>query len=482
MAQTSGTDKGSRSSMDNYRDRDPYYDYAKWKGKDVEVESSVLFYTFVPWRQMMESTRQWTTKPVGVAKWNKFLDWKAKGNIFRVLYATPDIAKGVVERGPFKQGEFMFVPQRMTDKPNKYMGKHYDKRLKTKVWMVESWWIGLDRNDIKKTFDAGWSNKECNIKSIFQQEVGGVRTPRWRVLTTGPGTIEGTFIVCGEEVIIWKLPYKKHKKYPADTKAQEGVPPSHAYKIPSETPMDTSKGLASKPTRVVGSISKLSTTGIASAGRAVPSTIGTRTKAQKTAPSAQPKIDEVWRRKVSTNTSTVSRDPVPLAQKDTSSAGEKGKAILEKNKLPNLEAATARKGDAKRKAGNESESLSAVEGRSRISRKIEESSDETEEMSADSDDDSFNEEREWKVRYQVFPQAKCARKDCGKNIKAGKIRLRREDKNWCFGCTSCSKCKEDFQPDEVDERNNIMSCGNCENRISIVKAMVTVEGESFQYK
>ena len=52
------------------------------------------------------------------------------------------------------------------------MKKHYNKRLKTKVWRVDSWWFALNKEDIKKVFEAEWSKGKVVIKSINQRVEG----------------------------------------------------------------------------------------------------------------------------------------------------------------------------------------------------------------------------------------------------------------------------------------------------------------------
>ena len=100
---------------------------------------------------------------------------------------------------------------------------------------MDSWWFALEKEDIKKVFEEVWSGKELVIKSIIQRVEGGMQMASWRVLTLGPGTMKDTeYFVAGCQVLIQKVPYRKPKKYPTSTKAQEGVPPSHAANISSE--------------------------------------------------------------------------------------------------------------------------------------------------------------------------------------------------------------------------------------------------------
>ena len=90
---------------------------------------------------------------------------------------------------------------------------------------------------------------------------------------------------------------------------------------------------------------------------------------------------------------------------------------------------------AKRKAGEESGTLSAVEGRGNVARRVEEDSEDDSEATQD-DSDEERAARALRVRNKVFPKAQCRRNDCGKWIKMGDTRLRREEKHWCWGCTS----------------------------------------------
>ena len=61
---------------------------------------------------------------------------------------------------------------------------------------------------------------------------------------------------------------------------------------------------------------------------------------------------------------------------------------------------------------------------------------------SEDEDQDLVDQRE--MKKLVLPQAKCQR--CAKDIKEGDNRIRRLDRNWCFGCTACSVCKQDFKP------------------------------------
>ena len=95
----------------------------------------MLYYTFVSFKQMLESIKLWPTKPTGFIKWNEYMKWVGRGYIWRALYTTPEEAKEVISRGSFKVGELIFVPKGMRSERRRGGGenKHYDKRLKTKV-------------------------------------------------------------------------------------------------------------------------------------------------------------------------------------------------------------------------------------------------------------------------------------------------------------------------------------------------------------
>ena len=69
-----------------------------------------------------------------------------------------------------------FVPKGMRSERRKGgVKKHYDKRLKTKVWRVDSWWFVLDKKDIQGLFEAEWSKGKVVIKTINQRVEGGLQ-------------------------------------------------------------------------------------------------------------------------------------------------------------------------------------------------------------------------------------------------------------------------------------------------------------------
>jgi len=176
MDTTSGGGDGFKRSMENYRSRDPYYDHIKSAKVTEEELSSVLYYTFVPFKQMLDSIKKWPTKPTGFIKWNEYMEWKGRGNIWRALYVSPEIAKEVISKGAFKVDELHFVPKGMRSERRKGgVKKHYDKRLKTKVWRVDSWWFVLDKKDIQGLFEAEWSKGKVVIKTINQRVEGGLQ-------------------------------------------------------------------------------------------------------------------------------------------------------------------------------------------------------------------------------------------------------------------------------------------------------------------
>ena len=130
----------------------------------------------------------------------------------------------------------------------------------------------------------------------------------WRVLTLGPGTMKDTeYFVAGCQVLIQKVPYRKPKKYPTSTKAQEGVPPSHATNISSE---EMQLDPPTPVSKVTESVRKMR--------------IDMRRGPVKT---WKPKrhVEDV---KVSTNTVPLSGDSVPLAPKIPHAGKEAPKADL----------------------------------------------------------------------------------------------------------------------------------------------------------
>ena len=68
MDTTSGGGDGFKRSMENYRSRDLYYDHVKSVKVSEKEMSSVLFYTFVSFKQMLESINKWPKKPTGFIK------------------------------------------------------------------------------------------------------------------------------------------------------------------------------------------------------------------------------------------------------------------------------------------------------------------------------------------------------------------------------------------------------------------------------
>ena len=134
MDTTSGSGGGFKRSMERYRERDPYYEHSKTAKVTEEELSSVLFYTFVPFKQMLENIKKWPTKPTGFIKWNEYMKWKGSGYIWRALFTSPEVAKEVISKGAFKVDNLLFVPKGMRSERRKgRVKKHYDKRLKTKV-------------------------------------------------------------------------------------------------------------------------------------------------------------------------------------------------------------------------------------------------------------------------------------------------------------------------------------------------------------
>ena len=85
------------------------------------------------------------------------------------MFTSLEEAKQVISKGFFKVRELIFVPKGMrSERRIGGVKKHYDKRLKTKVWRVELWWFALEKADIKKVFEESWSGKDIAIKSIIQ--------------------------------------------------------------------------------------------------------------------------------------------------------------------------------------------------------------------------------------------------------------------------------------------------------------------------
>jgi len=79
---TSGAGVGFKRSMERYHERDPYFNHQPKSEKVTrEEESSVLFYTHVPFKQMLESIEQWPTKPTAFIKWNEYMRWRGRGYI-----------------------------------------------------------------------------------------------------------------------------------------------------------------------------------------------------------------------------------------------------------------------------------------------------------------------------------------------------------------------------------------------------------------
>jgi len=82
MDVTSDGGVGFKRSMERYRENDPYFDHQpKSKKVTEEEESSVLFYTFVPFKRMLESIKLWPSKPTGFIKWNQYMRWVGSGYI-----------------------------------------------------------------------------------------------------------------------------------------------------------------------------------------------------------------------------------------------------------------------------------------------------------------------------------------------------------------------------------------------------------------
>ena len=64
----------------------------------------------------------------------------------------------------------------------------------------------------------------------------------------------------------------------------------------------------------------------------------------------------------------------------------------------------------------------------------------------------------------------------------GDTRLRRDEKHWCWGCTSCVRCKADLVPMEINKVDNVATCEKCRKQIRIVKATVRLDGEEFTFE
>jgi len=413
-----GRDEGSMTSMEFHRARDPYYDNRViWKGHEVERDSSVLFYNFIGWLEMGRVIAQLTPRPVSFTRWNAVVGWGRRGNVWRVLMATPDLATSMIQKGPIVVGDYKLVPKRVPLVQRRRIGKHYDKRLKTKLWWLESVYLQLDTKEVEKIVCGVKTNPKMEFRSINRHQVEGVDTNRWRVLTVGPGVIPSDLTVCGAPVKAWRVPKKRKqaKKYPTNTSAQGGPVPSHAKKIPSkDVRVPTKKAWAPKA-----------------------STGGSDSLARTDSKRAE--------------------KPPPVS---------KVAVIEEPMLLDNTASQSKRPEEGKRKA---TDSLSIEVGRGAVARRVEESSDsggDTEEMDSE---DEYNE----KLNKEVLPRANC--KQCSKVIRVGLNRIRREENHWCFGCTKCAKCKEDFRPVKVIKEDNKIVC-KCGHSITMVKCSVTFNG------
>ena len=82
--------KGPEVGFQKYREMDPYYDHTVWTGREVERDSSLLFFLKLSYMKFCIYMDEATNKPTGILDWTKFLSKEEqsryKSPVYRALY------------------------------------------------------------------------------------------------------------------------------------------------------------------------------------------------------------------------------------------------------------------------------------------------------------------------------------------------------------------------------------------------------------
>lgn len=344
------------------------------------------------------------------------------------------------------------------------MGEHFESRLKTKVWEMESPFLLYTEEDVKKVINN--INSNITVKSILPIRKMGLATGKWRILTVGPGSFEPVILVHGAEHFFTKVP-KKGKKAKV---SNEHVKDKKGAKSPSIVP-DT------KVEEVRKSLTQ--------ATLKEKQWVKKAPAKQQAAPTSYKTALLSSSQKGGTETSKDTKGKAPATE--TGKLGAKagftksgGDDLL--SVIGVLQSERTSQATPKRKAGGGSSlsGLSSKENRPKTKSKVEKmdtdsSGGDTEEMSdGEEEEEDVPVPTQDEMKEMVFPPAKC--QTCKKDIGFKVERIRRGDKHFCYGCVSCSKCKNDLIPGMIDTDENWLMCKHCKTKVPIVRCTVEWKG------
>ena len=97
--------KGSKVGFQRYREMDPYYDHTVWTGRELERDSSLLYFSKLSYMEFCRYMDEATSKPTGILDWTKFLSKEERGRykspVYRALYTDKETADKVYKGGKF---------------------------------------------------------------------------------------------------------------------------------------------------------------------------------------------------------------------------------------------------------------------------------------------------------------------------------------------------------------------------------------------
>ena len=97
--------KGPEAGFQKYQEMDPYYDHTVWTGREVERDSSLLFFSKLSYMEFCRYMDEAPNKPTGILDWTKFLSKEERGRykspVYRALYTDKETADKVYKGGKF---------------------------------------------------------------------------------------------------------------------------------------------------------------------------------------------------------------------------------------------------------------------------------------------------------------------------------------------------------------------------------------------
>ena len=97
--------KGPEEGLQKYQANDLYYDHTEWTGRELERDSSLLYFSKLSYMDFCRFMDEAAVKPTGILVWTKFLKKEERGKykspVYRALYETKEIAEKIYKRGKF---------------------------------------------------------------------------------------------------------------------------------------------------------------------------------------------------------------------------------------------------------------------------------------------------------------------------------------------------------------------------------------------